>query len=132
MLTKRMLGQTGIEVTPLGFGSQTIGGLGYGDQDWSQSQPTADAYLAGGGRFIDTARGYGVSEIYVGKALRKSAQAGEVTVCSKSGTLHPPCIRADLEVSLFCLQREQLDVVLEAGAGVAGLLAKRAPPPASA
>jgi aryl-alcohol dehydrogenase-like predicted oxidoreductase len=110
MLPIRQLGRTGIEVTPMGFGSQTIGGLGYGEQDWTMSLPTVDAYLTNGGRFIDTARGYGVSEIYVGKALRKFPRANEVTVCSKSGTLHPPCIRADLEVSLFCLQRETIDV----------------------
>jgi aryl-alcohol dehydrogenase-like predicted oxidoreductase len=97
-------------VTPVGFGSQTIGGLGYGDQDWETSQPTADAYLQGGGRLIDSARGYGVSEIYVGKALQRFAQAAEVTVCSKSGSTHPPVLRGDMEVSRFCLQRERIDV----------------------
>jgi aryl-alcohol dehydrogenase-like predicted oxidoreductase len=104
------MGRTGLEVTPVGFGSQTIGGLGYGDQDWDESLPTALAYLKGGGRFIDTARGYGVSEIYVGKALRKFPKADEVVVCSKSGSMHPPVIRSDLDTSLYCVGRDRLDL----------------------
>ena len=110
MLPRRILGRTNLKVTPLGFGSQTIGGLGYGDQDWDSSLPTAQAYLKGGGRFIDTARGYGVSEIYVGKAVKKFPKRREVTICSKSGSHHPPCIRADLEVSRALLQRDRIDV----------------------
>lgn len=109
-MQRRVLGRSGLEITPVGFGSQTIGGLGYGDQDFDASLPTADAYLQGGGRFIDTARGYGVSEIYVGKALQKFPQAAEVVVCSKSGSHHPPVIRSDLDTSRFCVQRDRLDV----------------------
>ena len=97
-------------MTPLGFGSQTVGGLGYGDQDFGQSQATADAYLEGGGRLIDTARGYGTSEIYVGEALKKFPEAREVVVCSKSGSLHPPVTRADLDTSRYLIGRETLDV----------------------
>jgi aryl-alcohol dehydrogenase-like predicted oxidoreductase len=110
MMKRRILGRSGLEVTPLGFGSQTVGGLGYGDQDWDASEPTVAAYLAGGGRFIDTARGYGVSEIYVGKALKKFRGRKDVVVCSKSGATHPPIIRADMEVSRFCIQRDVIDV----------------------
>ncbi len=110
MIKRRVLGRTGIEVTPVGFGSQTIGGLGYGDQNWAESEATARAYLKGGGRLIDTARGYGVSEIYVGKALKRFRARAEVTVCSKSGNTHPPVVRADMEVSRFCLQRDRIDV----------------------
>lgn len=107
----RDLGRTGLRVTAIGFGSQTVGGLGYGDQDWSQSQPTVERYLRGGGRFIDSARGYGTSEIHVGKAIKAvGLPADAVVVCSKSGSLHPPCTAADLDVSRFCLQRDWIDV----------------------
>lgn len=106
----RTLGRSGLRVTPLGFGAQTIGGLGYGDQDWSASQPTIDAYLLAGGRFIDTARGYGASEIHVGKALARFPAAEQVVVCSKSGNTHPPVIHGDLEVSRHLVGRPCLDV----------------------
>lgn len=107
----RTLGNTGVRVTALGFGSQTVGGLGYGDQDWSQSQPTVERYLRGGGRFIDSSRGYGTSEIHVGKAIKAVGLADdEVVVCTKSGSLHPPVTASDLDVSRFCLQRDQVDV----------------------
>lgn len=109
-MKKRLLGRSGIEVTPVGFGSQTVGGLGYGDQNWDESLATVNAYLDAGGRFIDSARGYGVSEIYVGKALRKFRGRKGVVVSSKSGSLHPPIIRADMEVSRFCLQRDVIDI----------------------
>ncbi len=105
------LGNTGLETTRIGLGAQTVGGLGYGTQDFSQSLPAVKTCLQGGGRFIDTARGYGVSEIYVGKALMNSGLSAEsVTVCSKSGNIHPPCTRADLETSRFCLQRDYIDI----------------------
>ncbi|MFW5752703.1 MAG: aldo/keto reductase [Planctomycetota bacterium] len=105
------LGETGLTVTRLGFGSQTIGGLGYGPQDQSASVPAALAYLAGGGRLIDTARGYGTSEIHVGRALRAYGMPSHlVTICSKSGSTHPPCIAADLETSRYCLGRDHIDV----------------------
>lgn len=110
MLPKRILGRTKLEVTPVGFGSQTVGGLGYGDQDWDESLPTCEAYFAAGGRFLDTARGYGTSEIYVGKALKKAGLMYESVVCSKSGSHHPPITRSDMEVSRFCLQRDFIDV----------------------
>lgn len=109
-MKKRVLGRSGIEVTPLGFGSQTVGGLGYGDQDWDESLATVQAYLGAGGRFIDSARGYGVSEIYVGRALKKFRGRAGVTVSSKSGNTHPPIVRSDMEVSRFCLQREVIDI----------------------
>lgn len=107
----RPLGDTGRFVTSVGLGSQTVGGLGYGEQDQSESQAAVERYLTGGGRFIDSARGYGTSEIHVGRAIKACGLADdEVVVCSKTGTLHPPCAAADLDVSRFCLQRDWIDV----------------------
>ena len=105
------LGATGLVITRLGLGAQTIGGLGYGEQHWNQSGPALDAYIEGGGRFIDTARGYGASEAYVGQALAKHRLAQpRVVVCSKSGITHPPCIEGDLETTRALLGRDSLDV----------------------
>jgi aryl-alcohol dehydrogenase-like predicted oxidoreductase len=109
-MERRELGERGGTVTAVGYGTWAIGGLGYGDQDEEQALAAIDTYLEGGGRFIDTARGYGVSEIMVGKRLKRFAQADEVYVASKSGSAHPPIIATDCETSRFCLQRDAIDL----------------------
>jgi aryl-alcohol dehydrogenase-like predicted oxidoreductase len=109
-MLERPLGRTGRQVTSVGYGAWAIGGLGYGDQDERQAFEAIDAYLAGGGRFMDTARGYGVSEILIGQRLRAFPRADEVFVASKSGSTHPPIVRTDLETSRFCLRRDALDL----------------------
>lgn len=106
----RPLGRTGYDVSAIGLGAWAIGGLGYGEQDRQDALDAIDAYLHAGGRFIDTARGYGVSEILIGKRLAAFERAGEVFVASKSGTGHPPIVHTDLETSCFCLQREAVDL----------------------
>ena len=106
----RPLGNTGCHVSAIGFGAWAIGGLGYGDQDRQAAMDAIDAYLHAGGRFIDTARGYGVSEILIGKRLASFGRSKEVFLASKSGTGHPPIVHTDLETSCFCLQREAVDL----------------------
>ena len=109
-MDKRKLGDTGFEITPVGYGAWAIGGLGYGDQDEGDAHAAIDAYLQGGGRFIDTARVYGVSEIMIGRRLQAFDRADEVFVASKSGSTHPPIVATDLETSRFCLQRDCVDL----------------------
>ncbi|MFP4355599.1 MAG: aldo/keto reductase [Phycisphaerae bacterium] len=109
-MQKRRMASDGPEVTAVGFGAWAIGGLGYGKQDDKQAAEALDAYLDGGGRLIDTARGYGVSEILVGKALKRFGRREEVYLASKSGSTHPPIARTDLETSLFCLQAGAVDL----------------------
>lgn len=109
-MQKRTLGKAGPETTAVGFGAWAIGGLGYGEQDTEAAGEALDEYFALGGRLIDTARGYGVSEILVGKALRRFGRRDEVYVASKSGNQHPPVVRTDLETSRFCLGVDRLDL----------------------
>lgn len=106
----RPLGNTGHDVTAVGFGAWALGGLGYGDQVEADAFEAIDTYLEAGGRFFDTARGYGVSEIRLGNRLAAFEEADEVFVCSKSASKHPPTWWADLETTLFCLQREPVDL----------------------
>jgi myo-inositol catabolism protein IolS len=106
----RPLGNTGTTITAVGFGAWAIGGLGYGEQDEDAAFEAIDTYLERGGRFIDTARGYGVSEIMVGKRLKRFGAADDVFVASKSGSTHPPIVKTDLETSRFCLQRDVVDL----------------------
>ncbi len=72
----RKLGNTGFEITPIGFGAWAIGGGGYqygwGPQDDQDSINTLHRALDAGINWIDTASIYGLghSEEVVGRALK--------------------------------------------------------------
>lgn len=110
MLSPRQLGNSGVNIDALTFGAWAMGGLGYGDAPAEEGLGAVEAFLDRGGRSIDTARGYGISEILVGKVLKAHAAGDEVFVASKSGSTHPPIIVTDFETSRFCLQRDVIDL----------------------
>jgi aryl-alcohol dehydrogenase-like predicted oxidoreductase len=74
-LTTTALGQTGLEITRVGFGAWAIGGggweFGWGPQEDQDSIDTIDRALELGVNWIDTAAAYGFghSEEVVGRAL---------------------------------------------------------------
>lgn len=102
MIESRPLGSTGVEISSVGFGAWAIGGLGYGDVPTDDALDAVRAYLEAGGRHIDTARGYGISEILCGRVLKETGLRSETFVASKSGKAHPPAIRTDCLTSNFC------------------------------
>ena len=112
-LEKRVIGRTGVQLTALGFGAWPIGGVKYGVVSESGAVKTIYAYLEAGGNHIDTARGYGDSELYLGKVLSEGWR-DKVFVASKThggGSVDTiPQIRSDLETSLRLLQTEYLDL----------------------
>src|ERR1700746_2768606 len=71
----RQLGNTDMQITPIGFGAWAIGGggweFGWGPQDDEQSIAAIHRALELGINWIDTAAGYGFarSEQVVGRAL---------------------------------------------------------------
>ncbi|MFP4547131.1 MAG: aldo/keto reductase [Fidelibacterota bacterium] len=71
MLTKRKLGQSGIEVHPIGIGLWAIGGKTWGPTNDKESLNTIDRALELGIDFFDTADVYGDghSEELLGKAM---------------------------------------------------------------
>ena len=75
-MERKELGETGMEISPLGFGAWAIGGSGYewgwGAQDDRQSIEAIGRALELGINWIDTAAfyGFGHSEEVVGRALR--------------------------------------------------------------
>jgi aryl-alcohol dehydrogenase-like predicted oxidoreductase len=88
-LTTTQLGQTGLEITRVGFGAWAIGGggweFGWGPQDDDQSIAAIHHALEHGINWIDTAAGYGFghSEQIVGRALEGLAERPYVfTKCS--------------------------------------------------
>ncbi|MEO8064180.1 MAG: aldo/keto reductase [Pseudomonadota bacterium] len=88
-LAKRELGQTGLEVSVLGFGGAGIGNL-YNELPEDDAIAAVHESFASGVRYFDTAPfyGFGLSELRVGKALR-GAQPAPV-ISTKVGRLLVP------------------------------------------
>ena len=122
MLTRR-LGNSDLEITPIGIGAWAMGGgdwaFSWGHQEDDQSIAAIHAALDAGVNWIDTAAVYGLghSEEVVGKALAGRARRPYVfTKCSLvwneqrqiGRSLKPASIRAELEGSL---RRLKLDVI---------------------
>jgi aryl-alcohol dehydrogenase-like predicted oxidoreductase len=83
------LGETGMEITRIGFGAWAIGGggweFGWGPQDDAQSLAAIEHALEQGVNWIDTAAvyGFGHSESIVGRALEATSERPYVfTKCS--------------------------------------------------
>ena len=123
----RAFGNTGLEVSEIGFGAWAIGGS-WGPQSESDSLEALEVALDQGVNFIDTAAGYGdgKSEKIIGEFLKSRDET--VYVCTKtppSAGKWPPTpycriedrysekyLRENVEERLRNLQAESLDVLL--------------------
>ena len=121
----RTLGQSDLDITPIGIGAWAIGGgqweFGWGPQDDKESMDAIRAGLDRGINWIDTAAAYGLghSETVVGKALKGLSerpyiftkgslvwdQTGEI-----SHNLQATSIRREAEASLQRLGIETIDL----------------------
>lgn len=83
-LPTSQLGETGLEITRVGFGAWAIGGDGWGPQDDAESVAAIQRALEQGVNWIDTAAAYGFgrSEQVVGRALDGSTRMSAHT-CSR-------------------------------------------------
>jgi aryl-alcohol dehydrogenase-like predicted oxidoreductase len=121
----RQLGNTDMQITPLGLGTWAIGGgnweNGWGPQDDEASVATIRRALDLGINWIDTAAVYGLghSEEVVARALQgHSAQPYVFTKCSLvwndrrkvSSSLKAQSLRREVEGSLKRLQRDVIDL----------------------
>jgi len=130
-MSKRKLGKSGIEVSPLGFGCWAIGGLftmfgrpdGWGMVDDNVSVRAIRRAVELGVTLFDTADAYGTghSEEILGRALRGVRQ--NVVTATKGGYVHdrqaraligedpsPAYIRSALEASLTRLGTDYVDL----------------------
>lgn len=122
----RKLGNSTLELTPIGLGAWAIGGewqFGWGPQDDAESIATIRRAVERGLNWIDTAPVYGVghSEEIVGRALHDIPAADRPYVFTKcslvwddkrtvSHNLRAASIRREVEASLRRLQTERIDL----------------------
>ncbi len=129
-LPTRALGNSGLHITPVGFGSWAVGGggwwFGWGPQDDAASLATMRHALELGINWIDTAAVYGLghSEEVVGRLLRELPPAQRPLIFTKCGlvwdetdrmavprrVLTPESIRRECEASLRRLGVERIDL----------------------
>ncbi len=121
----RALGNSDLNITPIGFGAWAIGGdwqFGWGAQDDAQSIAAIHRALERGVNWIDTAPVYGLghSEEIVARALQEwnGARPYVFTKCGMlwndkgeiSYSLHADSIRLECEASLRRLRADVLDL----------------------
>ncbi len=124
-MEKRGFGSTGMEITPIGFGSWAIGGEnwshGWGPQDDNNAVEAIERALGKGINWIDTAAVYGLghSEELVAKALEGTTEKPYIfTKCSLvwdsnrhiSNNLKRDSIWRECEASLMRLKTNTLDL----------------------
>jgi aryl-alcohol dehydrogenase-like predicted oxidoreductase len=126
-MKKRKFGNSGPEISEIGFGAWAIGGS-WGKQSDNDSQEALETALDSGVNFIDTAAGYGdgKSERIIGEFLKSRSE--QVNVCTKTPPApgkwppSPYCkieerysekyLRENVEERMKNLQVESLDVLL--------------------
>lgn len=110
MFRRRMLGRTGFEVSEISLGAGQIASTGHGRISRQQAFSVLRAFEEGGGNFIDTARGYGESERYIGEYFRANGYPEDLVIASKTWETDPLEIRRELEESLRLLGRDRIDL----------------------
>jgi len=124
-MERRRLGNSDLEITPLGVGAWAMGGTGWrfswGAQDDRDSIAAIRQALESGINWIDTAAvyGFGHSEEVVGRALQDIPRRPYVfTKCERrwnehgelSGNLNADSLRAECEASLRRLKVDVIDL----------------------
>ena len=115
-MEKRKFGNTGLEVTPLGFGGAPIGML---ETDEERSAGVLNLLLDSGINLIDTAASYHGSEEMIGKTISHRREefilvskcGGEIKECDDPAW-SPALITKTIERSLQRLKTDRLDVML--------------------
>src|SRR5262252_760127 len=90
IMPRRALGQTGLQVSPLGFGTAPLGDL-YAQLDDDTAIATVEQAFALGVNLLDTSPlyGHGLAEHRCGTALRRVARK-DIVLCTKVGRWMDP------------------------------------------
>lgn len=99
----RTLGKTGLKISKLGFGGIPIQRI-----DAAGTKELMKALVEAGVNYIDTARGYTVSESYLGEALEGIRD--QFVLATKSMSRTKEAMEADIETSLRNLRTDYIDL----------------------
>lgn len=97
------LGKTGLMISRVGFG-----GIPIQRTEEDKIPALVDALVREGINFIDTARGYTVSESYIGRAL--VGRRDKFVLATKSMARTAEAMAKDIEISLANLQTDHIDL----------------------
>ena len=99
----RILGKSGLKISRLGFGGIPIQRIEAGD-----TKPLMRQLLEAGVNYIDTARGYTVSESYLGEALEGIRE--HFVLATKSMARDKEGMARDIDISLRNLKTDYIDL----------------------
>lgn len=97
------LGKTGLKISRLGFG-----GIPIQKVDAATTRKLVESMVAKGINFIDTAKGYTVSEIFLGEALEGCRD--KFILATKSMATTKEAMATDIETSLKNLRTDYIDL----------------------
>ena len=99
----RVLGKTGLRISRVGFGGIPIQKI-----DAAGTQKLMRSLMDAGVNFIDTARGYTVSEQYLGEALEGIRE--HFVIASKSMSRDKASMARDIDISLSNLRTDHIEL----------------------
>lgn len=105
----RKLGNTGLNVSEVGFGGLGIGGGFYGEKDRSESLRAIDRAIDLGINLFDTCPSYGNSEEILGEAFK--GKRNNIIISTKIRTAGFNTISESVEYSLNRLQTDYIDIL---------------------
>ena len=110
----RTLGKTGLKISRLGFG-----GIPIQKVDAVATKQLIHAMIEKGMNYIDTARGYTVSESFLGEALE--GVRDKFVLATKSMAVTKEAMAADIEISLHNFRTDYIDLYQVHNPSVAAL-----------
>lgn len=102
-MRKIILGKTGLEIAPIGFGGIPIQRI-----TAEETVKLFDYMIEKGINYLDTARGYTVSESYIGNAIK--GRRDKFVLATKSMSRDYEGMKRDIGISLSNLQTDYIDL----------------------
>lgn len=118
-MKKVTLGQTGLQINPIGFGANAIGGHNlYPNIDEAENRKVLNEVFDQGINFIDTAfiYGEGRSEEIIGEVIQERGNRNDLVIASKAANdgdsfnNHPQFLKEQVDIALKRLRTDYIDL----------------------